>query len=239
MGCATCLKKFTKETYLRQRQKCKLRQCTDCKRLFKTSKSLRDHLKKRKNLSCDHCERRFCNNLHLQSHIRAIEKERAEQSIKDLNQIIQPATGYEEEDGYKDLVQQKIKEIRDSEERKKIYEVINKQIDSSYTYKDLYDLLLDIYSKRQKAFKVNLGFGFILHNPLEDKYKYYYVSTNNLLFDRAKTISRQNDLIKLMNHLISLDLTTNYYFKRPSSAWIMAGLTNVEVQIFNLDYILG
>ena len=50
MECATCLKKFTnKETYVRhQRQKCKLRQCTDCKKLFKTAKSLRNHLKKGK-----------------------------------------------------------------------------------------------------------------------------------------------------------------------------------------------
>ena len=213
MECATCLKKFTKETYLRhQRQKCKLRQCTDCKRLFKTSKSLRNHIKKRKDISCDHCERIFCNNLHLQSHIRAIEKE---ETITDLNQMILPATGYEEKDGFLELVRQRI-EIRDSEKKNKIYEVINKQIDSSYTYKDLYDLLLDIYCKRQKAFKVNLGFGFILHNPHDDEYKYYYVSTNNLLFDRAKTISRKKDLVK--NHLISLDLTTNYYFKRPSSA---------------------
>ena len=237
MECATCLKKFTnKETYVRhQRQKCKLRQCTDCKKLFKTSKSLRNHLKQKKDLPCDHCERRFCNNLHLQSHIRAIEKE---VTITDLNQMILPATGYEEKDGYKELVQQKINEIRDSEKKKKIYEVINKQIDSSYTYKDLYDLLLDIYCKRQKAFKVNLGFGFILHNPHDDVYKYYYVSTNNLLFDRAKTISRKKDLEKFMNHLQSLDLTTNYYLKRPSSAWTMAGLTNVEVQIFNLDIIL-
>ena len=236
MECATCLKKFSnKETYVRhQRQKCKLRQCTDCKKLFKTAKSLRNHLKKRKDLPCDHCERRFCNNLHLQSHIRAIEKE---ETITDLNQMILPATGYEEKDGFLELVRQRI-EIRDSEKKNKIYEVINKQIDSSYTYNDLYDLLLDIYCKRQKAFKVNLGFGFILHNPHDDEYKYYYVSTNNLLFDRAKTISRKKDLVKLMNHLKSLDLITNYYFKRPSSAWTMAGLTNVEVQIFNLDIIL-
>ena len=152
--------------------------------------------------------------------------------------MILPATGYEEKDGYKELVRQKINVIRDSEKKNKIYEVINKQIDSSYTYNDLYDLLLDIYCKRQKAFKVNLGFGFILHNPHDDEYKYYYVSTNNLLFDRAKTISRKKDLVKLMNHLKSLDLITNYYFKRPSSAWTMAGLTNIEVQIFYLDILL-
>ena len=119
MECATCLRKFTKETYLRhQRQKCKLRQCTDCKRLFKTSKSLRNHIKKRKDLSCDHCERIFCNNLHLQSHIRAIEKE---ETITDLNQMILPATGYEEKDGFLELVRQRI-EIRDSEKKNKIYE---------------------------------------------------------------------------------------------------------------------
>ena len=30
-----------------------------------------------------------------------------------------------------------------------------------------------------------------------------------------------------MNHIISLDLATNYYLKKPSSGWVLAGLTNI------------
>lgn len=37
-----------------------------------------------------------------------------------------------------------------------------------------------------------------------------------------------------MNKIINLDLATNYYLKRPTSSWVLAGITNVEIFIYEM-----
>ena len=158
-----------------------------------------------------------------------------QEEILDLNQEIYPTTGYEEEDGYKNLIEAKLNLIDDREDIKRDYGVYNKKIDFTFTYKELNELLLYIYSKQKTVYKINFGFGYILHNPITNEFRYHYVSTNNLLFERAITIMRKRDLVKLMNRIISLDLPTTYFLKRHSSSRILAGLTNVEIKIFHLN----
>ena len=55
-----------------------------------------------------------------------------------------------------------------------------------------------------------------------------------MLFEHAITIADRKDIIKFMKKIINLDLSTNYYLKKPSSGWVLAGLTNVEIFIFNM-----
>ena len=113
--------------------------------------------------------------------------------------------------------------------------MINKQIDPSYTYRDINDLLMDIYFNRNNAFKVNLGIGYIhTYHVVSGEYKYYYVSNNNLLFAEAVLITNRKDISDLMKHIVSLDLETNFYLKKPSSNWVLAGLTNIEFLIFDI-----
>ena len=66
-------------------------------------------------------------------------------------------------------------------------------------------------------------------------YRYFYVSSNQLLFNRAYTISTNGDMTDFFNKIISLDLTNSYYLKRPSSSWVIAGLPNIEIRIFRLE----
>ena len=236
MQCQTCHKQFKLESkFIHHTQKCKPIQCNECKTFFKTTNSLKRHLNNRKDIL--HNGTKFCNNAHLQRHLRTIKKPM--EKIPDLNQQILERTGYENKKGFKDTVKQHINEIKDSHKTTKLYEVINKQITSSYTYKDLHELLLDIYTKHKCPYKINLGMGYILYNIIEKQYKYHYVSTNNLLFDYAQTIANKKDINKLMKRIISLDLTTTYYFKRPNSNFTMGGLINVEIRIFNLNGTIG
>ena len=199
MECQLCHKKFKLESkFNRHRQKCKPIQCGDCKSFFKTTNSLKRHLKNRKDIL--HDGTKFCNNSQLQLHLRTIKK--PIDKIPDLNQQILEPTGYENKKGFKDTIQHHINEIKDNHKTTKLYEVINKQITSSYTYKNLQELLLDIYSKHKCLYKVNLGIGYILYNIIEKQYKYHYVSTNNLLFDYAQTIASKKDINKLMKRII-------------------------------------
>ena len=66
---------------------------------------------------------------------------------------------------YQNLVQEK-NEIHDYQEIYLYYQIYNKEIDSRFTYRDIKDMLLDIYTKKRNAFKVNLGFGFILYRSI-------------------------------------------------------------------------
>ena len=112
--------------------------------------------------------------------------------------------------------------------------VINREIDPTFTYKDLDKIITDFYITQPTAFKINISFAFILYDTINDQYRYYYNSSNNILFEKAITIAERQDLDQLMKKIVNLDLATNYYLKKPSSSWVMAGLTNVEIQIFNL-----
>ena len=223
MECQTCHNKLESK------------QCAECKTIFKTIYGLKRHLKNRKDIL--HNGRKFCNNAHLHRHLRTIRKPVVK--IPDLNQPILELTGYENKKGFKDIIKQHINEIIDNHKTTKLYEVLNKQITSSYTYKDLHELLLDIYCKHKSPYKINLGMGYILYNIIEKQYKYHYVSTNNLLFDYSQTIANKKDINKLMKRIVSLDLATTYYFKRPNSNYTMGGLINLEIRIFNLNGTIG
>ncbi len=220
--------------------KSKTKVCPNCNAIFTRTNNLNQHIKNSKNLSCTHCTKTFCNNEHLQRHLRSIIKEVDDKDdIPDLKQQIYPKTGYEEEDGYLDIIHAKQKQIKDEQKKKKHYTIINKQIDYDYTYNDLNLLLIDIYGNQKSIFKLNIGFGYILYDTKNDIYKYHYVSNNNMLFENAVPITSKKDLTNIMKHIISLDLPTNFYLKKPSSSWILAGITNVEILIIPIDKLIG
>ena len=73
-----------------------------------------------------------------------------------------------------------------------------------------------------------------MYHTITDTYKYHYVSTNNLLFDKAVPILTTKHIADLMKHIVSLDLATNFYLKKTSSGWVLASLTNIEYLITEL-----
>ena len=93
--------------------------------------------------------------------------------MRDLNQRIYPETGYENEGGYQEIIENKHNEIRDRTKENKHYKVYNKQIDPSFTYREINEFLLDLYSKRKNSFKINLGFGYVLYHTISEIYKYH------------------------------------------------------------------
>ena len=81
---------------------------------------------------------------------------------------------------------------------------------------------------------MNIGFATMLYDTVNKVYRYYYISTNHLLFDRAFTVSTNQDMTTFSNKIVSLDIGNNYYLKRPNSGWIVASLPNVEVSVYRL-----
>ena len=215
-------------------------QCDICYKKFERSKGLRRHIKyRRKILECEHCNRKFCNIDNLQKHLRSVRSAGISKNI-DLNSSITPRTGFENDIGFKNVFQENISKICGKISNFKRYQVYNIEIDSSFTYKRLHDILVQIYSSQKQTFKINLGFGFILKNVVTSKYRYYYNGINNLIFETAFPITSRRDIETFFEKLKSVDLITTYYLKKPSSNWIFCGLVNIEIFIYALqDTLIG
>ena len=192
---------------------------------------------------CDSCNTTFCHMSELEHHKRT---EHAGQGITtkmddtELDRPICPRTGFEEEEGYKEEIKNNWGVIRDSRSEMKYYMNINKELTPDFTYRDLKKMLDEIYAEKTTAFKINMGFGFMLDHVVTKEFRYFYPSSNNLLFDRMVTVSKKMDITTLLKRILDLDLTENYYMKRPSSGWIVAGLPNLYIQVAYLkNVVLG
>ena len=128
--------------------------------------------------------------------------------------------------------------IKDFTDQHNKYKIINKEIPTDYTYANLLNDLIELKTGMTDAFRINIAFGFTLFNPKDEEYKYYYASNNNFLFETAYQISVNQDLKKFFHKVVGLDLVTNYYLKKPSSEWIVAGLNNVSFFIFPIEGVL-
>ena len=114
--------------------------------------------------------------------------------------------------------------------------MLNRKIKPDFTYQNLKDILIDIYTKQSNAYKINIAFASILYNTIEDIFKYHYSSSNILLFEHAFFVTDREDIDKFMKKIIGLDLTTNYYFKKPSSNWVLAEISNVVIFIYKMKH---
>lgn len=236
MSVCKCGKQFKNihQLIVHKNKGCQRKVCQECDAKFWKRRDYDNHIKKRQNISCDHCLRKFCTDSHYQKHRRSIQKPK-EDFVTDLDQKVYPFTGYECYEEYQNILfDQKKKQIEDYEKVTQNYTLINRRIDSRYTYKDLEKQLLDIYCSQNNAFKINIGFGFILYNTVKDEFKYYYNSSNNMLFEYAVKIASRKDLNNFMKKVVNIDLATSYYLKKPSSGWVLAGLPNIEISIFQL-----
>ena len=54
--------------------------------------------------------------------------------------------------------------------------------------------LTNIYEEHEHGYELDVGIGFILHNPISEEYNYYHVSDNEILFDKAYTIDSKKDV---------------------------------------------
>ena len=140
---------------------------------------------------------------------------------------------------YQNIVQINKRHIEDKVLDRNVYMTINKELNADFTYKDLKDLIVQALEKHKKVMKFNIGFGIVLKNVLTSEYRYYYVSTNHMLFNRTKTISNLSDVKDIIKEIYDMNISEHYYMLRPSSGWRLAKITNVFFKLFNLFLPLG
>ena len=101
--------------------------------------------------------------------------------------------------------------------------------------------LTEIFNELNRAVKLNLSLGFVLHDLAEtQEYRYFYPADNNPLFQLPLTLANEEDLDKLNNKIEQKDLFNHYVSHRPNSKWKFFKLTNFVVSAFHLtDVPLG
>ena len=139
---------------------------------------------------------------------------------------------------YQAILLGKSYDVRNWEKKGLTWKVINIPINHNFTYRHLLRWLNRIYLENKEGFKLSLGFGFVLFQPIKKEYKYYYVSENNMLFDKSYTIASKKDIEAFVKKVIGVDLATNCYLQKPSSGWTLCSLTNAQAKITNLNNVL-
>ena len=214
--------------------------CQTCRQTFDRPSRLATHEASASPSPCGICGAMFCHESRKQQHML---REHVGTGISggsrtplntDLDTPILPPTGYHETDEYKAAIDEHYSTIRSQTNTGSEWRNVNVEIPPTFSYRDLKVLLDEVRNEEHGAFKVNIGFGSMLYDTVNQVYKYFYVSHNHYLFDRAFTISTNRDMTTFFNRILSLQLTDKYYFQRPSSGWILAGLPYLEIQVMRL-----
>ena len=106
-------------------------------------------------------------------------------------------------------------------------------------YEEIESHLNRIYQDSQKAFKVNFSFGSILYNNDNHKFRYYIPYFNNRVLRNPWLISSRKSISHLMTILKKMDIIASAKKDRPSSAWSLAFITNVNYYTFSTQYPIG
>ena len=218
--------------------------CKTCGKEYERLSELKKHALKAVPQACDLCNQILCTlsdyNTHRISvhHGGEIEPEDEEyQNI--LDKPIFAPTGMEKQVEYKATVERNYSEIRDKiEDKSGVAMVVNRELAPGFTFRELRDQLVESMLKHGRCAKFNIGFGFLLEHKLTHEFRYYYVSTNTMLFKTAHTISKRKDIKDIIEIIHDMNVGEHYYLMRPNSSWTVAGVTNMKFKLFYLGPVL-
>ena len=96
-----------------------------------------------------------------------------------------------------------------------------------------------IYDDQTTVFRINFAFGMILFNNQTGEYRYYIPYYNRRILTYPYTIFNRNSIRLLMNKITRIDIIEQARAIRPSTAWTLAFITNIQYNIFLTNFPLG
>ena len=106
-------------------------------------------------------------------------------------------------------------------------------------YEEIQSHIEDIYEQQSTAFKINLSFGLILYNIDTKSYRYFIPFHNSRAMKFPRLISGRRSITLMMNTLKKMDIIELARKDRPSSAWSLAFITNINYYVYNMQYPIG
>ncbi len=216
-------------------------ECSRCHQTFDRIGRYQRHMNTQEVVDCSVCQRPFCN------HNRMLQHYRTEHSFtttpapnqpqqqptpqSNPNHPIYPQTGMENEAGYRETVSMNHHHIKNFTKNRKYIKIVNERITPDFSFNNLRDRLFSLFSIEKNVYRLNLGFGLMLHNQVLQEYKYFYVSSNSYIFDRAPRISRRDDVNHVFDRILNIDLDHFFNLSRPGSGWRVVGVPNVQITI--------
>lgn len=90
------------------------------------------------------------------------------------------------------------------------------------------EYLRQIFADQNTAFKINLGFGFVLRNTETGDLQYQHTSANNhLVLDEPFLVTNASELENLIDLISNIDFIEWIKQQRPNSKWIVDWVSNV------------
>ena len=171
MTCSTCNEKCrdARKLQIHRRMHIPVVSKTRCTTCNKNVRNLQKHQKNADPRVCHECDTIFCHVSEFERHKRTEHRGWGIVTKIDDSKLDKPVyhrTGYEDTEGYLEEMNNHRNKISDSRSEGKFHVFINKKLTPDFTYKDLQKLLDDIYASQRTAFKVNLGFGFMLFHTV-------------------------------------------------------------------------
>ena len=96
-----------------------------------------------------------------------------------------------------------------------------------------------IFNDQENAFQINLAFGMILFNTETGEYRYYIPHFNSRILTYPFTISNRNSIRFFIHKISGIDIIESARAVRPSTAWTLAFITNVQYNVFKKTFPLG
>ena len=106
-------------------------------------------------------------------------------------------------------------------------------------YREIRGHVLQIYNRQNNAFRINLAFGMILYNAETGEYRYFIPHFNSKILEYPFIISNQNGIRFFMHKITGIDIIQQARGIRPSTAWTLAFITNVQYVVFSTNFPLG
>ena len=159
--------------------------CLRCNQIFDRQSRLNTQVTNATNESCDRCGEAFCIRSLLEQHRRTIHSGDGAGSdiTNNIDTPILSDTGHTQTSSYQEMVDDNYSKICNRTTNTKTKKVINEQLTPAFTYGDLKHLLMGIRRAEANTFKINIGFGSMLFDMVNEVYRYFYVSSNHLLFE--------------------------------------------------------
>ena len=141
---------------------------------------------------------------------------------------------------FKEIYELNSAHILANDEKGKVKKVYNYPTDDlSGGVDELMTQINDIYEKEDKAFKLNLSFGFIIENKTTNSLRFYVPNVNSNFFLRPVVITDQKSIRRLKKILNKFDPRKYVLENRPNSNFRAKYITNMRYDVTKLNHEIG
>ena len=137
-------------------------------------------------------------------------------------------------DGYKHLYQQNWNTIKTSVKRGLLKDVYHFPLLTT-SNGEIVTRLQEMLAGYNNKIKVNVAFGFVLYDRINNLLKFFHPSTNTRFFDTPRLLANSTDFQKLADDIDHQDVVEYAHSQRPTNKWIVERIICVRFDIFKLQ----